>query len=632
MESSSDWCVWPWSSKSTAKVNAASSTSTNALNQNLANLQLKDSTTADHPRAQILPVAPPDVDRDHNHLTRVEFESGLKGSWVRQIFGKRIGAPITPSHLIDWSNRKVIDTSTLPPGSEPPRYTCISHVWGRVDPDEQHAHVDLLGLTDGPNSVVEVSPEKMRLTKQFLENAGLEGKLLWLDLTCLPQDLPSKYAQVPLMGKYFYYADEVICWVEQPTVDRLRDLMAEEKLINDRKVYTAAISQEAFKAFEERGFSTVDNALAFRDIISETAWFGRVWTLQEMLLANKAWLVSMSGERVLMSDLGRLSITAIRTLGAAQIVDAGHLNDLVYTSDASEASPFSCMTMCAVDVIRAAQRRDCRFEEDRLYGILGLFATSGNIEVAYGDLAHATDIVLSAIVRAGDLSLLGLIGAHSAPLMRPLITNGLWFACDCIKLNRSQVSVDIEYADGKLAVSKANLSEFTFISPKSYQVTNLTMERVFARTLFGGVGYSPLSGDFSTVTSHKITELNEGTKKIILGICGEEFGNPEAADTGLTNVHASAMRVIWIHQLKGIGFLETSVKTGEVFENRVLVPPTWQTSRGGVSALVCGRPKIDEESDDIQLLRTGTCITDCRMITKAGRRSSLVTMKRIVVG
>ncbi|KAI8801727.1 hypothetical protein BJ742DRAFT_779039 [Cladochytrium replicatum] len=568
-------------------------------------------------------------DQEHDHISREQFEDLMEtSSWVRQIFGKRIGGPVSPSHLIDWSNRKVVRTDTLP--DPDPEYVCVSHVWGRLESNTPHASSSLLGLAGCPTESVEVSGEKLSLTKTFMENAGLDGKMVWMDLACLPQQPSRKHKEVPFMGKYFYHAQEVLCWVEQDTVDSLRDLMVEEKLITEARAKITTITKDAFKAFAARGMS-VDNALLFRDIITDTPWFGRVWTLQEMLLPKVAWLVSINGDRVLMSDLGRLAIVAIRALGKAKITDAGHLNDLVYTSADAEPSPFSCMSMCAVDVIRAAQRRGCRFEEDRLYGVLGLLPVSGPIEVVYGDVTRATDIVLSAILRSGDLSLIGLIGTHTSPLMRPLITNGAWYACDCTRANRSHVGSDFEYHDGALAIARAMLSNITLVSPKTYTVTNLTMERVFARTQFDGICYSPLAGKISGVKTCKIAELTDAHKNDILQICNEEFGDLEGADAGITNVHSGSMRVVWIHLLKGIGFVEASVKLDDP-EVQVLVPPTWQTSRGGVSALVCVKAKDGDEEEDVRVSRIGSCITDFRLIANAGRRASLLNMKRVVVG
>jgi hypothetical protein len=142
--------------------------------------------------------------------------------------------------------------------------------------------------------------ERLGITQE-LENAirHLTVSIIWIDQICIDQtNLQEKAAQIPLMARIYREATEVIIWLGLPSADS-----------NIALEYVAKIS--ALHTLIERYFKEIlshvanplqickplgEAELANRCLNNETAmamvhlfqrpWFGRMWTIQEQLLAK----------------------------------------------------------------------------------------------------------------------------------------------------------------------------------------------------------------------------------------------------------------------------------------------------------------------------------------------------------
>ncbi|KAK6825601.1 heterokaryon incompatibility protein-domain-containing protein [Apiospora arundinis] len=109
-------------------------------------------------------------------------------------------------------------------------------------------------------------------------------RLLWVDALCINQrDHREKGHQVGQMGSVYWNADTVLVWLE-PSSDDIDDLMT---LPNLEASWSATVAQleDARKVVYKR------HASAFAQVLARSAWFKRVWIIQEVANARAAVII-----------------------------------------------------------------------------------------------------------------------------------------------------------------------------------------------------------------------------------------------------------------------------------------------------------------------------------------------------
>ncbi|KAF9639192.1 hypothetical protein BFW01_g10089 [Lasiodiplodia theobromae] len=217
---------------------------------------------------------------------------------------------------------------------EEPKYEALSYVWG--DPSNPH-HVT---LNDADFSVT----ANLYTALQFLRKPDA-ARTLWIDALCINQEcVPEREYQVGLMRSIFSGAEIVLAWLGHPSVDGIvnptghaievgdaLDIATREGSSLDagstdpyslhsrfsgpkRSAVEKILACFAFLRLMKEGcrhpadlpfFESadrrnpqkirVDRRLegafdAFRTIV-ESAWWDRMWTVQEAMVAKKMWLI-----------------------------------------------------------------------------------------------------------------------------------------------------------------------------------------------------------------------------------------------------------------------------------------------------------------------------------------------------
>ncbi|KAI9736077.1 MAG: hypothetical protein M1818_006253 [Claussenomyces sp. TS43310] len=110
---------------------------------------------------------------------------------------------------------------------------------------------------------------------------------LWVDALCVNQmDVAERSQQVTLMGEIYTKAEKVVIWLGQAragdssTIDIMIQLAA-----NDKMHWIKSKPSE-----DEVGFKTNDHLLDLF-IFLRNPWWGRIWTIQEYILAQKTELL-----------------------------------------------------------------------------------------------------------------------------------------------------------------------------------------------------------------------------------------------------------------------------------------------------------------------------------------------------
>ncbi|KAK4546756.1 hypothetical protein LTR36_001488 [Oleoguttula mirabilis] len=181
-------------------------------------------------------------------------------------------------------------------------FRCLSYVWGSAIEKE------MITLQGG---ACEVTPN-LHAALRRLQRSNITIDI-WIDAICINQaDEVEKGQQVALMGSLFAKAEEVVVWLgegadalkngdsageesghnllEFSCVDKVLSMLAADQHFHDlpiahdcRARSCAATTSHATKREE-----AWDKVLESMKSIFETTWFERAWTVQEIVLAQKA--------------------------------------------------------------------------------------------------------------------------------------------------------------------------------------------------------------------------------------------------------------------------------------------------------------------------------------------------------
>ncbi|KAK8039859.1 HET-domain-containing protein [Apiospora rasikravindrae] len=291
-------------------------------------------------------------------------------------------------------------------GDDRPPYKALSYQWNALEGTKD------IFLN---KSLIEITNNLYRALVQFRGDATV--RYLWVDALCIDQNnLDEKRHQIPLMGRIFSYAEEVLVWL----MDRKMNCFDGENLVNYLESWIrATISAQGNPAVEslnsdQRPFSLCgDDSLfrftglrldAFPPAISppfdkerwtelcslwDCPYWGRVWIIQEIMLSKKArcyWGRLPSISKAELSPLTQSEEYGIKLqaiLLHAIIPPAVTKLSLLYGTKVT-----SGLSMSLADVVDLTSGSTATDPRDRVYGLLGLVDSQNMIEPDY-DLTTA---------------------------------------------------------------------------------------------------------------------------------------------------------------------------------------------------------------------------------------------------
>jgi hypothetical protein len=185
----------------------------------------------------------------------------------------------------------------------------------------------------------------------------------WIDTICINQlDEQEKNQQIPLMGKFYSQSKAVLCLLGHTNLKYFHYVIDETySKFNDRIIERNSINMLINHMFNELGDTGIINE----------QWFGRVWTLQEIVLPNRSYAVGKD-----------YNIIDIRNclLKLAEMIEYVYknklppgLNDFSYLITTANIVLKGPTKRTALDILRAVSKRQCLISHDKIYGILGLF-------------------------------------------------------------------------------------------------------------------------------------------------------------------------------------------------------------------------------------------------------------------
>lgn len=194
---------------------------------------------------------------------------------------------LQPGAFVDVIEVELEPVSFSTHGSDTPKYEAISYVWGPVLPDEPKIRIkNKDDLVDAQPRYLTVR-ENLRCALQHLRSESAV-RTLWIDAICINQeDESEKSQQVANMGSIYELAERVVIWFG-PTVDGSDQVIA---LLNKLAKLARYDFRKDLLSWAAGDAPPKDLAFSEKDLESlvlgvSNAWFDRVWTLQELGLAN----------------------------------------------------------------------------------------------------------------------------------------------------------------------------------------------------------------------------------------------------------------------------------------------------------------------------------------------------------
>ena len=226
-----------------------------------------------------------------------------------------------------------------------PAYHAVSWAWGDENDTEE------ITLDESPTSVPVNLVPALKAFRQLKDPL-----LLWVDTLCINQfNITERNHQVRLMVNIYASAATVLAWLGPATTDSVTGLAWLKNYLESGEVRQLTRSSQ-YRLHRGQGD------------MAERLWWSRMWVMQEVLLAQEAFLC-VGKNRILWpkSDSWRF----LRQNGTY-----GEFKDSVNTLLRLEALLGAYRNRPSIlDVFALSQHRNCKDPRDRVFAILGLVDT-----------------------------------------------------------------------------------------------------------------------------------------------------------------------------------------------------------------------------------------------------------------
>lgn len=221
------------------------------------------------------PVSPENLSRIQSYPELVKRDNG----WF-----SRITFVENPFYLWDALLRKTVMVDELP---QLPKYTCISHTWGRW---RKNSSVAVPGV-DWP--VPENTQYDVRELPQFLGQLG--DRYIWFDLFCIPQSGDDERMNIEIgnQAAIFRKSERCIAWLNDDHVTSWDSLRKALKWLALRYLRATNLSAPiGINASLGLAAEAASEPVELMNKGSPVGWFTSLWTLQEASLCPNLQLVS----------------------------------------------------------------------------------------------------------------------------------------------------------------------------------------------------------------------------------------------------------------------------------------------------------------------------------------------------
>jgi hypothetical protein len=270
-----------------------------------------------------------------------------------------------------------------------PAYEALSYVWGR---SAQKCGINCNGKT------LYITPDLLeflkRLYKGRIEPEGISKTFrIWIDAICINQsDSGEKAEQIPLMGKIYSGAQQVIVWLGEAADESDLAIKGLPSIVEGMAKFDGLVTPS------DVPFLLTDDARRLFKAISHLthrSWFCRTWVIQEVALAKK--ILVLCGDAAFDWTLLPSYVNAVNRCGLGPLALAE------YQAGAGGADNYS--SIIEIELIRGQLRdeysiprllqlgrgQECTEAVDRIWAFLGMFPKFLRDNIAKEELIDLSD-------------------------------------------------------------------------------------------------------------------------------------------------------------------------------------------------------------------------------------------------
>ncbi|KAK2601524.1 hypothetical protein QQS21_004909 [Conoideocrella luteorostrata] len=255
--------------------------------------------------------------------------------------------------------------------NKPPPYDSLSYAWG--------TEKELVQIQNGPSSTKSlVIPQNLATALKYVRYED-RPRVLWIDAICIDQsNTQERSQQVAIMGDIYGMARQVVVWIGTESDDSTFALELLEHIGSKVEVDWSTITMRpAATDASEPEWADKNQRLPYqeRDLVAlnslfHRTWFERLWTRQEVRLANTDAIV-MCGTKMMSWKALRNSIFAIR-LKPGKVFPSEKTTEqfydrieLIYAIIDERPRPLQSM-------LARARIAECSDPRDRVYALLNM--------------------------------------------------------------------------------------------------------------------------------------------------------------------------------------------------------------------------------------------------------------------
>ena len=258
-------------------------------------------------------------------------------------------------------------------GSNIPVYAIVSHRWGETELSYQSFLRDKEQYVRG--HLESYGWAKIVKAAELALQWGLQW--VWLDMICINKESSAELTEA-INSMYDWYRYASTCFVFLPDVEYDEAWDREE---SSTLAFTAEVDTTILPAVDHRWAHDRPGLRILQPIVHkpvpmyeqefiESTWFGRSWTLQELLAPGSVVFFNSKFQ----------SIGTRNTL--APLIKKATKIPLKFLEDSNGSRPL-VTEACVAERMRWASHRDATRTEDKAYSMLGLFQV--NLPLLYGE-------------------------------------------------------------------------------------------------------------------------------------------------------------------------------------------------------------------------------------------------------
>lgn len=291
-----------------------------------------------------------------------------------------------PKRLLNTKTKNIINTEKISPlNYNKYKYVTLSYVWGK----ENYVKPKKMKITGINYKICFNKYTELNKLLQMLHNNNIEW--LWVDAICINQnDVEEKNIEVSKMSKYYENSQYTIAFI----ITEINIVEIIEEIMNEKEI-----------SIKNKFLKILNNDLFLDE------WFERVWILQESILSND--LLLYTGNEYLFKlkdffikiynylylknedDILRINFfnhinpsLSVLILGIARFSIENKINNLT-------------------GILHYVRGRKCKYLQDKIYGLLGLYKYSNEIIVNYEkDINEIISDIIKISIRYNDYSFL----------------------------------------------------------------------------------------------------------------------------------------------------------------------------------------------------------------------------------